>query len=412
MELKPGYKRTEAGVIPKDWDVKPLGGIAQLKSGYAFKSSTYTPLGAYKVITIANVQDGYMDAETCNRIAMPPKDIQPHHRLQVGDILISMTGNVGRVCLVAEENCLLNQRVGKLSPLDVDCSFLLSLLGQRQFLSAMSGKAKGGAQGNLSVSDISEYLFALPTTISEQRAIAAALSDVDALLAKLDQLIAKKRNLKQAAMQQLLTGNRRLPGFSGEWKKKRLGDLGHFAKGSGVKKDETTSGDLPCVRYGELYTRHNDYVRAFYSWISPDVAATAARLKRGDLLFAGSGETKEEIGKCAAFVEDMEAYAGGDIVILRPHNSNPIFLGYYLNTSALNAQKASRGQGDAVVHISAKALAEIEITIPQFDEQIAIAAVLSDMDAEIAALEARLEKTRALKQGMTQELLTGRIRLV
>jgi type I restriction enzyme S subunit len=191
-----------------------------------------------------------------------------------------------------------------------------------------------------------------------------------------------------------------------------LGELGHFLKGSGVKKDEARSGEIACIRYGEIYTHHHDYVRSFNSWISRDVANTATKLRRGDLLFAGSGETKEEIGKCVAFVHDIEAYAGGDIVILRPFEANSTFLGYLLNAPAVASQKASRGQGDAVVHISAGALTSIEVSLPTFAEQTAIAAVLSDMDAELAALEARRDKTRALKQGMMQELLTGRTRLV
>jgi type I restriction enzyme S subunit len=129
-------------------------------------------------------------------------------------------------------------------------------------------------------------------------------------------------------------------------------------------------------------------------------------------LFAGSGETKEEIGKCVGFVEDIEAYAGGDIVILRPSNADSVFLGYALNAPSVSREKANRGQGDAVVHISATALSDVRLAVPGRGEQSAIAAVLSDMDAELAALEARRDKTRALKQGMMQELLTGRIRLV
>jgi len=188
--------------------------------------------------------------------------------------------------------------------------------------------------------------------------------------------------------------------------------LGNFFKGSGVTKEESLSGNLPCVRYGEIYTRHNDYIKTFHSWIPRDVAATATRLKYGDILFAGSGETKEEIGKCVAFVHDVEVYAGGDIVILRTGNADPLFLGYYLNTAPITQQKASRGQGDAVVHISAAALAAIQGAFPSVPEQTAIAAILSEMDAEIAVLEEKLAKTRSLKQGMMQELLTGRIRLV
>jgi type I restriction enzyme S subunit len=252
----------------------------------------------------------------------------------------------------------------------------------------------------------------LPVDIEEQRSIATALSDVDGLLGGLDRLISKKRDLKQAAMQQLLTGQTRLPGFHGEWEVKRLGDMGMFLKGSGVTKEQTRSGTLACVRYGELYTLHNDLVRSFQSWISPEVAATAVQLKQGDIFFAGSGETKEEIGKCAAFVSDIEAYAGGDIVILRPDDSDSVFLGYYLNTGPIARQKASRGQGDAVVHISSSALSDVRCKLPPLPEQTAIAKVLTEMDAELAALEKRRDKTRAIKQAMMQELLTGRTRLV
>jgi type I restriction enzyme S subunit len=248
--------------------------------------------------------------------------------------------------------------------------------------------------------------------LTEQRAIAEALSDADALLTGMDRLIAKKRELKLAAMQQLFTGQTRLPGFQGEWALKRLAELGTFFKGSGVKKDEANSGDLPCVRYGEIYTHHHECIRRFNSWISPDVAKSATRLKHGDLLFAGSGETKAEIGKCVAFVDAREAYAGGDIVILRPIGTDPIFMGYYLNTAKICAQKAGKGQGDAVVHISAAALGSIAVAIPKLPEQSAIAAILSDIDAELTSLETRRDKTRALKQGMMQELLTGRTRLV
>ena len=193
---------------------------------------------------------------------------------------------------------------------------------------------------------------------------------------------------------------------------KRLGELGQFLKGTGVKKDDANSGSLPCVRYGELYTHHNDLIRQFNSWISPEVAAEAVKLKKGDLLFAGSGETKEDIGKCAAFVSDGEAYAGGDIVILRPVGVDPIFMGYYCNTKFISAQKASKGQGDAVVHINSAALSSIHGSLPGLAEQTAIAAILSDMDTELSALEARREKARLLKQGMMQELLTGKTRLI
>jgi type I restriction enzyme S subunit len=270
---------------------------------------------------------------------------------------------------------------------------------------------QGAIRANIGQQSLGLVVAPVPP-LPEQRAISAVLSDVDGLLVGLCQLIAKKRDIKRAAMQQLLTGQTRLSGFHGEWEVKRLGEIGKFYKGSGVTKDQTRSGLLACVRYGELYTHHNDVVRSFYSWISPEVASTAVRLKAGDILFAGSGETKGEIGKCAAFVSDIEAYAGGDIIILRPDDSDPLFLGYYLNTSLVARQKACRGQGDAVVHISSSALSDIRCTLPPLAEQSAIVEVLTDMDAELAGLEQRREKTNALKHALMQELLNGRTRLI
>jgi len=196
-----------------------------------------------------------------------------------------------------------------------------------------------------------------------------------------------------------------------EWEVKRLGDLGTFLKGRGVKKDEANGGDLPCIRYGEIYTHHADYIRSFYSWISPAVAATATRLRQGDLLFAGSGETKDEIGKCVAFIGGHEAFAGGDIVILRPAGLNSMFMGYYCNTASINAQKAGKGQGDAVVHISAGALSSIVIALPSLLEQQAIATALSDVDALLGRLDQLIAKKRNLKQAAIQQLLTGQTRL-
>ncbi len=191
-----------------------------------------------------------------------------------------------------------------------------------------------------------------------------------------------------------------------DWQITPIGALGSFSKGSGVRKDEAQSGDYPCLRYGEIYTRHNDYIKRFYSFISKEVAERAKRLRIGDILFAGSGETKEEIGKCVAFLDEFEAYAGGDIVILSPTNVSPLFLGYMLNAPFIQKQKASRGQGDAVVHISAAQLGKVKIPLPPTkSEQTAIATALSDMDALISSLEKLIEKKRMIKQGAMQELL-------
>jgi type I restriction enzyme S subunit len=190
-----------------------------------------------------------------------------------------------------------------------------------------------------------------------------------------------------------------------DWGITELGKIGVFAKGSGVRKDQSNSGEIACVRYGELYTKHNNYIKTFHSFISKEVSLQAKKLKKGDILFAGSGETKAEIGKSAAFIDDIDAYAGGDIVILTPKGFDSLYLGYLLNASLVQAQKASRGQGDAVVHINSNNLSSIKIPQPTLKEQTAIANALSEMDALINQTEKLIEKKKAIKQGAMQELL-------
>lgn len=193
-----------------EWEVKRLGDFANLKQGYAFKSEWYTEFGPFKVATIANVQDGWMKTNDCNRISFPPEDIQPHHILMVGEIIISMTGNVGRICKVSEEGWILNQRVGKIIPAEINPEYLFFLLSLPSFSKAMMNLAKGGAQGNLSSSDITGFELWLPTSIDEMTAIATILCDMASELASHEARRNKAIQLKQGMMQELLTGRIRL----------------------------------------------------------------------------------------------------------------------------------------------------------------------------------------------------------
>ena len=263
----------------------------------------------------------------------------------------------------------------------------------------------------ISSRDCRRITVTCPPTTEEQRAIAVVLFDVDELVGSLEVLIAKKRAIKQAAMQQLLTGRTRLPGFGGEWETKRLGDLGTFTKGRGITRTDLCETGARCVRYGELYTRYENYVVKPVSQIPQHVADTALSIRKGDLLFTGSGETAGEIGICVAFIGDEPAYAGGDIIVLRTSGQDAVYLAHLLNGPVAARQKARMAQGDAVVHIRGDHLAKVELLTPSLPEQQAIATVLSDMDAEIAGQVRRLDKTRAIKLGMMQQLLTGSIRL-
>ena len=197
-----------------------------------------------------------------------------------------------------------------------------------------------------------------------------------------------------------------------DWDVLSLSEIGRFTKGSGITRDQSHSGDIPCVRYGELYTTHDNYIRSFNSYISPEVARTATRLSKGDILFAGSGETKEDIGKAVAFVGNEEAYAGGDIIILSPKiEASSMYLGFVLNDEESVRQKSSMGQGDAVVHIHAKELANVIIPFPHPSEQRKIAETFSGIDTLISDLDKVIAKKKLMMTGSMQLLLSGKKRL-
>ena len=414
--VPPGYKQTAVGLIPKDWAVKRLGECAKFRTGpfgSALHKSDYTDDGI-PVINPMHVVDGNIEPTRTMTITEKAAKNLSDFRLNAGEILIGRRGDMGRCAVIQAHQtgwlCGTGSMIIRCEK-GADANFLQRVLSSPRAIAAIEDTSVGTTMINLNQGTLIGLTIQFPPE-AEQRAIATALSDVDALLGGLERLIAKKRDLKQAAMQQLLTGQTRLPGFYGEWEVKRLGDVGMFLKGGGIKKDEVVTDGLPCIRYGEIYTRHNDHVRAFHSSITRETAKQSQRLEKGDLLFAGSGETSEDIGKCVAYLWDREAYAGGDIVILRPSGQSSEYLGYLMNHSSIAAQKSRMGQGDAVVHISSRNLARLQLHLPLLPEQTVIAAVLTDMDVELAALEQRLTKTRALKQGMMQELLTGKTRLV
>ena len=204
QELLTGKRRLPG--FNDEWRYRTLADISELKNGYAFKSQSYADNGQFNIVTIANVQDGYMDLATASKTNHLPKDLQPHHRLNLGDILISMTGNVGRVCRNKFDNCLLNQRVGKLIPHDVNADFLYCVLRDERFLNQMISAGKGGAQPNLSASDILAYSLQLPASNSEQCAIATIVNSIDAEITAYESKLSKARLIKQGMMQELLTG--------------------------------------------------------------------------------------------------------------------------------------------------------------------------------------------------------------
>jgi type I restriction enzyme S subunit len=149
-----------------------------------------------------------------------------------------------------------------------------------------------------------------------------------------------------------------------DWEVVEIGSLGTLDKGRGIRKTEVLETGIPCIRYGELYTAHHEIVKEFKSFISEETASNSRLLKEGEVMFACSGETKEEIGKAVAYCKSDRAYAGSDMIILNPKDSSSEFLGYALNSDIAVDQKSAAGQGDAVVHVSTRNIANLKIPLP------------------------------------------------
>jgi len=255
--------------------------------------------------------------------------------------------------------------------------------------------------------------------LPEQTAIATALSDVDALISGLDRCIAKKRDIKQAAMQNLLTGKIRLPGFNGEWRTFAIKEIFNFIQSSNHPREKLTDfGDVEYIHYGDIHTNPKtlfDKSTDKFPSINSNLVKDIPRLKEGDLIMVDASEDYSALGKSIELknVGSSDIVAGLHTLVLRG-NSNLIansFKQYLQNICHFKSELIKIATGISVYGISKSNLSNIQITIPPLPEQTAIATVLSDMDAEISAFEKRREKTIHLKQGMMQELLTGRIRL-
>ena len=389
--LRAGYKQTEVGVIPEDWDARDIGNDIDLLTGFPFPSSGYSDSGV-RLLRGSNVKRGKTDWADDITQCWPAiaQDIV-RYELRVNDLVIAMDGSlVGRSSaqLSAEDlPALLLQRVARIrSTKKLDVSYLAAFVAGDWFINHADSVKTVTAIPHISPADIRSFTIPIPPTIKEQRAIAAALNDVDALLGGLDRLIAKKRDLKQATMQQLLTGQTRLPGFSGEWEVKRLGDVLKVRHGRSQHEVAVAGGIYPILATGGEIGRSNAFL-----YDKPSVLIG----RKGTI-------DKPQYQDSPFWTVDTLFYTElFDSV-------HPKFI--YFKFLLIDWRSYNEASG--VPSLNASTIESIEIVVPDLDEQTAIATILFDMDVELAALEARRDKTRALKQGMMQELLTGRIRLL
>jgi len=401
--MKRGYKTTNVGTIPEDWCVRMLSEVSSMKSGESITASSINQHGPYPCYG-GNGLRGYTSSFT-----------------HEGDFALigrqgALCGNVNSASgrfFASEHAVVVTPRSG------TDIHFLTHLLRELR----LNRLSEASAQPGLSVSKILQLSIPLPSDISEQRAISQALSDVDALLTALDRLIAKKRDIKQATMQQLLTGKTRLPGFSGKWDKKPLGSLFNFSGGYSASRDQLSTEGYCYLHYGDIHGSKGTNIDTdadFQNIPKLDIplkwVSSASLLDDGDVVFVDASEDDEGTSKHIVVVNKArKPFISGLHTIVAKSKTDELshtYRRYCFQTTAIRQQFLFYAVGTKVSGISKSNIPKIVLSFPSVAEQTAIAAVLSDIDAELTTLEARRDKTRVLKQGMMQELLTGKTRLI
>jgi restriction endonuclease S subunit len=429
MEVRPGYKQTEVGIFPDDWEEQHLSSLVTTgpKNGYSGRSSK----GAHGTPTLS------LGATTSGSLVLNDKTVKRLEEtidpnsdlfLQSGDVLVQRSNTLDLVGTTAVfdgpsgvyvyPDLMMRMRFREDATAHWFWRYANSASGRRFFMAVAAGSS--GSMPKISGDKLRRMPVPVPA-LPEQSAIATALSDVDSLLGGLDRLIAKKRDLKQAAMQQLLTGETRLPGFERGWEERPLATE-VLALDAGVSVTSIdVGGSVHAAGPAILKTSAVDngaFLPHECKLISPKDAGRARLSPRADSILISRMNTIQLVGECGYVDADYPELFVPDrlwMTRFRPDSAaSAKWLSYVF--SGTNYREMLRsiatGTSGSMKNISQSVLLALPIAFPPPDEQCAIAAVLSDMDAELAALEARRHKTRALKQAMMQELLTGKTRLV
>ena len=390
--MRAGYKRTDAGIIPEDWKANTLGEIGDVRMcKRILKQQTRSngDVPFYKIGTFGGVADAYISYslfdEFKRKYSYPKK----------GDVLISAAGTIGRSVIFDGMPAYFQD--SNIVWIENDETKVTNEYLWHRYQVTKWAVSHGGTVARLYNDSLRTKIHVPVPTLSEQRAISQALGDVDALVAALDRLIAKKRNIKQAGMHQLLTGKTRIAGFNSPWIKKRFGDLSDYMDGK-----VTAGGDDGYVEIGDIDVEKKTYEVSQKSKLS---VSGAVKVPAGTLLISTVRPTRGAIAVTSSVIHVSNAFCR-----LRPKNG---LLFYLASQSTFLGYLGENSFGGTYPTCRDETILGYETMVPgDPEEQAAIAIALSDMDAELSALVARRDKTFALKQGMMQELLTGKTRLL
>ena len=413
--VRPGYKQTEVGVIPEDWEVTTVGHEFLVQLGKMLDSEKNVGVPRPYLGNRA-VQWGRIEVAGICEVRMTPSDLLCF-RLRDGDLLVCEGGEIGRAAIWKQpiEECYFQKALHRLRPTrGYNVSLMLNVLQRLASTRFLLNFVTQTSIAHLPKDKFVTVPLPLPPTKAEQQAIAEALSDADALIESLDQLIAKKRHLKQGAMQELLTGKKRLPEFSGEWEARTIDSFSAFV----TKGATPTTYGFNWEDDGVLFLRSEcvsadglDLTQSMFITEAAHRALNRGEVRDGDLLMTITGNVGRVVRLPADFgLANINQHIARIRINATDVSSDFVF--YFLSQANVRAKYALIMTGQAYPQISLKQVRETLVPLPSFQEQSAIATILSDMDTEIAELEARLTKTRALKQGMMHKLLTGAIRLI
>jgi type I restriction enzyme S subunit len=404
MELKLGYKQTEVGVIPEDWDVRPLSNISlKIMVGIASAATHAYRLSGIPMIRNQNIKPGHLLDSDLLFIDQEYEKTYRNKRLLEGDLLTTRTGYPGTTCIVPAKYKAAQSFTTLITRPDTAqitskflCLYINSEHGQRFFESSQIG----GAQKNVNTGTLKKMPIPIPT-VSEQTKVSNVLGAVEELLASLENLIAKKRALKQAAMQELLTGKRRLPGFEGEWEEVQLGDIAAIRNAKAVASSmpaETRCIELECIEQGSSRLLMSNH---------PTGETTKYTFKKGDVLF---GRLRAYLRKF--WLASFDGVCSTEIwpLITRDERLSAGFLHLLVQTNDF-IDAACISYGTHMPRSDWAVLRKFQLKLPPRPEQDAIATVMADIDAELSDLVRRSQKAACLRQGMMQQLLTGKIRL-
>lgn len=413
-KVKLGYRKTEVGVIPNEWQVKSLSEISdKIMVGIASSATHAYRSEGIPLLRNQNIKPGYLDDSDVLYIAPSYEEGFKNKRLLTNDILIARTGYPGTACIVPEKfsaaqsftTLITRPTNSKVDSLYL-CYYINSEFGQAFFEQTQIG----GAQKNVNAASLKKMPVPLPT-LAEQQEIASALSGVDELISSLDQLIIKKRDIQQAAMQQLLTGQRRLPGFSGARSRHTLRDLVSTPVTDGPHETPRfVENGIPFLSVNNIANNRIDFRDLrFISREDHRIYSKKCRPQRNDLLLGKAAS----VGKVALIETDIELNIWSPIALIRMSDAHdPRYFYYAFRSKEIGRQIEVLTNSSSQGNIGMGDIERLIFSVPDLAEQNAIATILSDMDTELAVLEARRNKARDIKQGMMQALLTGRIRLV